>query len=487
MHGHNRQIHCEDTLSSEDTNSSLIAVAEPELGQVTLPELPLSVETGAPKGLEKTAIRATFWIVVDYGFAQGLRVVSSMILTRLLMPEAFGLMTLVSTLILGISLMSDIGLNSSIIQSNRGDDPDFLNTTWTVQVLRGLGIFVLASAMAWPMSVFYHEPRLFWLMMVLGAEIVIDAFKSTNLLSMARHMGVRRLFLLDVSAQIVGLVITAGLAWFYKSVWALVIGVVINTAYRVALSHNRKIIPGIRNSFHWDKDSVRELVHFGKWILLSTALFFFASQADRLILGKLIPLSLLGVYGIAYSVSDIPRAIMSAFTNRVGFPFIAKMVHLPIREFRRVFLSYRFRTLMGGAALLCFVVYVGGFLVSKMYDKRYHEASWMVPVLALGLWHTLLYSTTYPALLSLGKSKYGAIANAFYMVTIISAIYLGFRFFGMWGAVIGVAAGDFPVYVVYTVGASQQDVSTWRQDLQATAVFLTLLGLSFMVRRAIGA
>ena len=477
----------EDNLQSEERSSVyVLSEAEPEQEAIALAEESAIRKASGHKKLESTAIRATFWIVVDYGAAQALRVASSMILTRLLMPESFGLMTLVSTLMIGISLISDIGLNTSIIQSKRGDDPVFLNTAWTVQVLRGLGIFVAAAVMAWPMSLFYHEPRLVWLMIALGGEIVIDAFKSTNLLSMARHMGVRRMFALDVTSQIVGLAVTAGLAWKYQSVWALVIGVTLNTLYRVIMSHNPWVMPGIRNRFHWDKASVHELVHFGKWILLSTALFFFASQADRLMMGKLISLSLLGIYGIAYTVSDIPRQIINAFTNRVGFPFIAKMVHLPIAEFRKVFLQYRLRTLVGGGALLALVVHGGGVLVAIMYDKRYHGASWMVPVLALGLWHTLMYSTTYPALLSLGKSKYGAIGNACYMVTIISAIWIGFHFYGMFGAVVAVAVGDFPIYLVYTIGASREKVSTWLQDLQATAAFLVFLGIGLAIRKAIG-
>jgi O-antigen/teichoic acid export membrane protein len=472
-------------LQSDET-SSVLALSEAELEAIAVTEESRAAEAHGHKKLESTAVRATFWIVVDYGAAQGLRVVSSMILTRLLMPEAVGLMTLVSTLMIGISLISDIGLNSSIIQSSRGDDPVFLNTAWTVQVLRGLGIFVAALLLAWPMSLIYHEPRLLWLMIALGGEIVIDAFKSTNLLSMARHMGVRRTFALDVTSQIVGLAVTAGFAYMLRSVWALVIGVVLNTLYRVIMSHNPWVMPGIRNRFCWDKASAHELVHFGKWILLSTALFFFASQADRLMMGKLVSLSLLGVYGIAYSVSDIPRAIINAFTGRVGFPFIAKMVHLPIAEFRKVFLRYRFRTLLGGGALLAFVVHVGGILVAIMYDSRYHGASWMVPVLALGLWHTLMYSTTYPALLALGKSKYGAIGNACYMVTIISAIWIGFHSYGMFGAVVAVAIGDFPIYIVYTIGASREKLSTWLQDLQATAAFLVFLGIGLAIRKAIG-
>jgi O-antigen/teichoic acid export membrane protein len=394
-------------------------------------------------------------------------------------------MTLVTTLIVGISLISEIGLGPNVIQSPRGDEPALLNTVWTLQVLRGVGIFIVSLILAWPMSMIYHEPRLMALLPALGINVVISSFNSTNLLSMSRHMGVRRVFLLDITTQLFALLITAGCAWVYPSVWALVIGSILSTVYRLSFSFYRRLIPGIRNTFCWDRESLHGLIHFGKWILLSTAFYFFASQADRLILGRLISFSMLGVYGIAYSVSDIPRAIINAFAQRVGYPFIARMVHLPIVEFRKVFLRYRLRALLAGAVMLCLMVHLGGFLIIKMYDQRYHAASWMVPVLALGLWHTLMYATTMPALFSLGKSRYSAIGNAAYSIAVVSAIPIAFHFFGMFGAVVAVAAGDLPLYFVTVAGASREGVATWQQDLQATGIFLAFLGLGAGLRIAL--
>src|ERR1700722_3775887 len=102
-----------------------------ELGsEFALP--PVNIEA-----LESRALNATVWTIVQYGAAQGLRLVNSVILTRLLFPEAIGQMTLVTTLIVGITLLSDIGLAPSVIQSQRGDEPDFLNTAWTLQAIRG--------------------------------------------------------------------------------------------------------------------------------------------------------------------------------------------------------------------------------------------------------------------------------------------------------------------------------------------------------------
>jgi O-antigen/teichoic acid export membrane protein len=442
--------------------------------------------TAPGKTLEAKAVQATFWTVVDYGSATGLRIVNSLILTRLLRPELFGLMTLVTTLIVGIGLFSDIGLAPSVIQSPYGDDRDFLNTVWTLQIIRSAAISVVAIIMAWPMALFYHDSRIVGIVIVLSLSILVSGFYSSNLLSLSRHLGVRRLFIFDFSAQFVTM--AAAITWALlvgRTIWALVAGNCASVVFRIAASYFKPLVPGIRNRFCWDRKSVQSLFHFGKWILLGTAASFFASQSDRLILGKLVSLTLLGVYGIAYSISDIPRAVINAFSQKVGYPFVAKMTHLPIPEFRKMFLQYRSRVLVLGALLLTLMVHLGGFLVSKMYDSRYHAASWMVPVLALGLWHTLMYATTQPVLYCYGKSNYQAIGNVFYCSASISSIPLAFHFWGMIGAVVAVAASDFPMYLTILIGASRQRISTWRQDLVMTVIFLSFLGIGFAIRRSI--
>jgi O-antigen/teichoic acid export membrane protein len=213
--------------------------------------------------------------------------------------------------------------------------------------------------------------------------------------------------------------------------------------------------------------------------MVGTAFYFFATQADRLILGRLVTFATLGIYNIAFTFADIPRQVILQFCNRVGFPFVAKMTSLPAPEFRKNVLRYRFYVLCAGAFILSLVVNVGGPIVIVLYDKRYHAASWMVPILALGLWHTLMYSTTSNILFSLGKPKYNAIGTACFCVTMFVALPVAFHFYGMLGAVISVAAGDLPFYLVLEAGAAREKVSVWRQDALATLVFvgLVLFGL----------
>jgi O-antigen/teichoic acid export membrane protein len=433
--------------------------------------------------LKKKALQGSVWSILEYGSGMGLRVVSSLVLTRLLLPAYFGELTLVNTLVVGISLLSDIGLAPSVIQSTRGDDPVFLNTAWTIQVLRGVMLWLIAIALSWPMAVFYHDPRLKLLLPVIALCPLISSFNSTNLLTLSRHMGVRRLFAIDGTTAVVSLIVTIVWAYIHPSVWAIVAGNLVSTAYRLCISFIPFVAPGIRNSFRWDKGSAHNIVHFGRWILFATAFWFFASQADKLILGRMISLSLLGIYGIAYQISDVPRAIILALGQRVAYPFIAKIIHQPIDQFRATFLRYRRYALLIGALLLSVMVTWGGLLILHLYDHRYREGAWMIPILALGLWQTLLHQTTYPVLLSLGKPKYGAFGNAAYCAAICVGIPMAFHFYGMPGAVVAVAAGDLPLYFVIQYGMTRHRVPPWRQDLEMTAIFISmLLTLQFIKR-----
>jgi O-antigen/teichoic acid export membrane protein len=431
--------------------------------------------------LESAAVGATAWTILAYGGGQALRIVNSLLLSHLLAPDSFGLMTLLTTFIIGITLLSDLGIQEGVVQNPRGDEPLFLNTAWTIQALRGTGIWLCSCIIAWPLAHFYKEPRLLVLLPVLGFGSVLTGFWSTNLLTLGRHLSVKRLYTLDLATQICQTIVTIAWAYFFPSVWALLGGTLLASLLKLVVSHT-KAVPGIKSRFAWDKESAQSLIHFGRWILFGTAAFFFASQADRLILGKLIDLALLGVYGIAFAISDIPRQVILMFCSRVGHPFIVKLVNRPRPEFRTIFLQYRFYVLIVGALLLAVITLAGGPVVLKLYDSRYRDAAWMIPILALGLWHTLLYSTLKPGLYSVGKTNYNAIGNAFYLVCTLVLLPVGFRFWGMTGAVIAVAASDFPLYVVNSWGAYREGISSWSQDAKATAVFIALLLAGYYLR-----
>ena len=162
----------------------------------------------AQGSFKRKVVSASLWSILEYGFTMVLRVVSSMVLTHLLAPTYFGEIALVTTLVVGINLLSDIGLAPSVIQSKRADDPVFLNTAWSVQIGRGVVLWAASLVLCVPAARFYHDPKLVALLPVLALSTLISSFNGTSLLTLSRHMGVARLFMIEGSTADVAHAVT---------------------------------------------------------------------------------------------------------------------------------------------------------------------------------------------------------------------------------------------------------------------------------------
>jgi O-antigen/teichoic acid export membrane protein len=137
---------------------------------------------------KKLAIQGVAWIVLGYGISQMIRLSSNLVLTRILVPEMFGLMALMNAFIVGLSMFSDIGIGPSIIQNNRSDDPVFLNTAWTMQFLRGVILWLLCLIISWPLSFFYQDNRILWILPITSLTMLIGGLNSTAIYSLNKKL-----------------------------------------------------------------------------------------------------------------------------------------------------------------------------------------------------------------------------------------------------------------------------------------------------------
>lgn len=434
--------------------------------------------------LKKLAIRGTVWTIAGYGASQILRFGSNLILTRLLFPEVFGLMALVNVFIVGLHLFSDIGVGPNIIQNKRGDDPAFLNTAWTLQVIRGFGLWFCCLLISWPVAKFYGEPQLLLLIPVVGLSTIISGFNSTALFTLNRHMNVSQVAIFELGGQVISLAVLLVWAWFSPTIWALVIGGLVSSSIQMVWSH--RLISGTSNRLAWDQEAANDIFSFGRWIFMATAIYFLASQADKVILGKLTSLEMLGVYGIAFALADIPRQVIMAISNKVIFPAVSKLADLPRETFRAKILQNRKPVLVASAVGLTLLVSFGDILISNLYDPRYSQAAWMMPILALGLWHTLLYSTMSPSILAIGKSIYIAQGYLISFLTISIGLPLGFSVMGIVGAILVIAFYDLPEYAAVMYGLWREGLICIEQDIKATALFVGLLITVLLGRVSLG-
>ncbi len=390
------------------------------------------------------ALRGVGFTVGRFGSNSVLRLVSNLILTRLLFPEVFGLMAIVQIFMTGLQMFSDIGINTSIIQSKRGDDPDFLNTAWTLKIMRGFVLWLAACALAPLAAYIYDEELLLQLLPVVGLNALISGFTTTKVAAANRHLRLGRQTVIGVSTQVIGIATTVFLAWLMQSVWALVIGGLVSSLLQTIIMHIA--MPGVNNRLRFEMAAVREIFGFGQFIFLSTLAGFIINQGDRAILGAFVSMADLGIYNIGFFLGTVTLNLTRSVGNKVVFPLYRMRPPMQSKMNRqKIFRTRRMLSLatIGVSAVLAFG---GPYLTDIMYDQRYALAGPIVTLFSLAIVPQMVLDGYTGVFLSNGDSR-----RFFILLSLTAAIqtlylYFGIQHFGIFAAVLSPALAVLTTY-----------------------------------------
>jgi O-antigen/teichoic acid export membrane protein len=427
-----------------------------------------------PRSFRARAARGTVWTGVRYAAEYSIRLGSNLILTRLLFPEAFGVMALVNSLMMGLAMFSDIGLTSSVVQSPLGDQPRFLHTAWTLQVLRGVLLFGVAVALAGPMATFYGHDELRRFIPVAGLTALISGFNSVSLIQMQRHLELGRLASIELITQALSVGVTIAWAFEMRSVWALVGGAVVGSLLKLGLSH--ALAGGRVSRFTWEPRAARHILEFGKWIFLSTMLAFLASQADRLLFGKVFSVAMLGVYGIGSMLASLPIQLLFSVGSFVIMPAFSRQAETP-DALEKSYRTLQLPVLLAGGLPAAGLIACGPELIDLLYDPRYTDAGWMLQLLAVGVWFQVPQTLSANALLAVGKPGWMAIGNALKLLGMITLVPGGYALFGIPGAILGLTASETFRWSCFAFAAGRYRLFSWGADL-STSVLVLVAALS---------
>lgn len=396
------------------------------------------------QGVFARVLQSSALTALSYAAAQALRLASNLILTRLLFPEAFGLMALVSVFLVGLQMFSDVGLGPAIAQNKRGDEQVFLDTAWSIQIARGVFLWLATCAFALPAASFFGEPMLGQLLPVAGLTLLIAGFNPTRIETAYRHLMIKRVIALDLLAQVIGMVCIVALAWYLQSVWALVLGAIIGSLAKLILTHVG--LPGPTNRPRWERAAAHDLIHFGKWIFLSTACGFLLGQGDKAILGKYLPLDALGIYNIGFFLASFPVLLVDMIVGRVLIPMYREArAGTDPQILGRI---RRFRFWLTGLALAMILgfAYSGVFLIGVLYDDRYAAAGGIVVAIAAAQTIMIIGKTYDQAALAAGESRAFFVVIAARAVIQTAFFIIGAEYAGLPGALAGQALAYLAVH-----------------------------------------
>lgn len=435
------------------------------------------VKSMSGDGLRARVIRGSGWTIMGFGLKQIIRMASSIILTRLLFPEAYGLMAMANVYLIGLMMFSDMGLRHAIIQNKRGEEPAFLNTAWTMQAIRGFMLWVVSCIIAYPVAQFYNEPLLFPILCVLGASAAVRGFQTTAMFTANRRLHLGRLTILELVSQVIGMIVTIIWALTNPSVWALVGGNVVMTMITVPLGFF--ILPSHRHRFMWNKELAREMIHFGKWIFLATILGYFTNNGDRLILSKFMSAGEFGLYAVALTWMSIIVKINEQLGDRVMLAVYAETQNAEVHQLRKKIFRMRSAKSMLLLPLVCLFIIFGPKLIEVVYDDRYLDAGWMLQILAAGVGFNIA-THVGEFYLAKGHSRLFMCVVAIRSVIMLLCMALGGHYAGGMGIIIGVAVTNLMEYPVLVMIYRRYGVWIWKLDLILCSVVFLAVAVAWM-------
>jgi O-antigen/teichoic acid export membrane protein len=445
---------------------------------------PTTIATVAMKTPRIVIVKNAVWSVGAFGLLQGLRFATSVVLTRLLAPELFGIMVIFNSLKAGIELLTDVGIGQSIIYNRNAETSDFYNTAWTLAAIRGVILWVIACAVTVPVAYHYQTPILYSVIPVAAFILVISGFGSLNGALLQRRLNIPKLTIFEIVATSLYSVGQISLAYFFPTIWALVFGLILGSSISTILGYF--IIPETKHKFTINKAYALEILHFGKWIFLGSLVYYLSTTFDRLYLAGVIPLALLGVYGLARSLAEMLSLLAIRLGNSVIFPFIASHAETPRSELRGQVFWLRLNFLLLAAICFAFFASISDVVIKLIFDQRYHAASWMAPVLIAGTWFSTICSVNESTLLGLGKPNYNAMAYGLKFLWMLIALPLSITHFGAVGAIVVIAVSDVFRYFPVLFGQIRQRFAFALQDFVLTVLVFVLLVFFEWLRSSMG-
>ena len=397
-------------------------------------------------------MRAGFWSLGGGLGAYALRIGNSLIMTRLLVPEMFGIMALAGIVQVIVFLLSDIGIRQAVIQNPRADDEDFLNTAWTLNILRGFVIWFIcvlvsiglyfAQVNGWVASdSVYAAPELPLVIAAVTFASAIGGLRSMKAIIANRNMELQTLTWIELLSQLIGVIVMIGIAWEVKTIWSLVIGGLVTQLLTNLFTS--LWLPGMPNRLRWDPASVREILGFGRWVLLSSACSVFANNGDRLLLGFWVTPAVLGFYVLAMNLNNIVITLAARLFDSIGMPALSEVFRENPKRFPQAY--RRLREPFDIACLLSagLLFSVGQTLVDIMYDARYAQSGQIVTILSFLLIFSR-YGISTSAFLALGQPRYLTIVSTVKLISIYALMPIGYALAGLEGAVWAIALHPLP-------------------------------------------
>jgi O-antigen/teichoic acid export membrane protein len=401
--------------------------------------------------LSSRTIGGAALLLMNEGYTSLVRLLANLIMTRLLYPEAFGLMLIVNLVMAALEMLSDVGVRGAVIVRQKDVDTAFIDTAWTMLAVRGALLTTGAIALAHPLSVYYEQPQLFGLIVFASLGGAITGFTSPYEIMRARNVRFGRVVAWRMGVQTVSLALTIVWLLVHPTVWALAGNRVIAAVLGTVSSHF--LLTEHRLRLRWDPRFVREIFSYGKWVFVSTAMTFLARQGDSIVISKWITAEQLGLFSIAASLALLVQNVTGTVNSNLLLPVYSELRKSGAERFARGQSRVKIGVMALALPFILVFALAGRDVIALLYDPRYHAAGWILEVLSVGGVFFAMSASASSIMLAFGDSYRHMWLQFFRFLAMFAAMSVGGYTMGFTGLVWGSVAAQAIYYPLLAVAA----------------------------------
>jgi len=384
----------------------------------------------AETSLSQRVARGGMWVFALRLLEKGLGLIRLVILARLLAPHDFGLFGIALLAMSTLETFSQTGFQTALVQK-KGNIADYLDTAWTVSVIRGFILFILVLLAAPYVALFFNTPKASLIIQVIGVSMFLRGLTNIGIVYFQKELEFNRQFIYRLSTTLVEFVVVISAALILKSVWALAFGMLAGSLTGLVASY---LIHPYRPHFMLDLSKAKELFGFGKWVFGSSIVIFLVTQGDDAFVGKLLSATMLGFYQIAFRIANMPSSEFTGMIGRVAFPAYSKLQAVP-QQLREAYLrTMSFSTFLS-------IPFAGGIIVlAPQFTQIFLGEKWLpiitpLQILAISGLFRSIAGTGGAMFNAIGKPKLDFKMNITRLVVIVLSIYPLTKIWGISGII----------------------------------------------------
>lgn len=366
---------------------------------------------------------------------------STIVLARLLTPQDYGLVAMVTAVTGFMMIFKDLGLSTATIQKAQTNHQQISTLFWINVAISTIAMLVtaaLAPAIAW----FYHEPRLIWIGLALSTSFLFVGLSVQHQALLRRQMRFGAVVTRDIASMLVGVVLAILLAWFGASYWAIVamqVGTAVSGTIMLWLACKWRPGLPVRRS------GVRSMLHFGLNITGFQIVNYFARNADKILLGRFYGSYVTGLYSRAYSLFMLPVSQIRAPLIAVAIPALS---HLQNEATRYARYYYKLSSFIAFVTmpLAGFLFVCSESIIHLLLGEKWMDANAIFKILAVSAFIQAVESTRGLTLISLGLSKKYLKIGIFMSAVFVLAYVVGVPW-GARGVALSYVIGDYLIMI----------------------------------------